>query len=139
MFRGAGHLLESIFFVQLLRAHQIANFGGDTFWLMLAKSFGRNRREQQDDLAADAGALCKRPAHFRDSPAQELLVNLGEFARDHHMLPGTEDSFHIGKRSEDAVRSFVENLCADAAVKLCATPRVQSAAGLPSPEEIHGR
>ena len=45
-------------------------------------------------------------------------MDLGELARDDHVLRRPEDGFHVGERGEDAVGSFVEDLCPAVAPRL---------------------
>ena len=63
---------------------------------------GRTRRERWRGRRAWRG--------LRDRPAQELLVQLGQLARDDDVLRGAEDGFDVGERGQNAVRGFVENL-----------------------------
>jgi len=107
---GAGDLLEGVFFSEALRFHQGADLGGDAGGRGVAGGRGGGGDEEQDELAAHGGAGGECGAYFGDWAAQELLVKLGQLARDDDVLREAEDGFDVGERGENAVRGFVEDL-----------------------------
>ena len=71
---------------------------------------GEGAVEEQDDFAADGGALLKRCEHFGDGAAEELFVELGELAREYDAVRGAEGGADVFEGFEDAVRGFVEDV-----------------------------
>ena len=117
--------------------HQLADLGGDAGGRGVAGGRDGGGDEEQNDLAANGGAGGKRGADFGDSPAQELLVQLGQLARDDDVLRGAEDGFDVGERGQDAVGGFVKNVApAASSVSVVGTRASRlSGAGLPLRQE----
>ena len=69
-----------------------------------------NFTDQQSNFAFDYIARPQVLQYFARAAAQKLLVNLGNFARNHY-LPGLSQNFtDIGHCLDYPVRSFVEDL-----------------------------
>ena len=69
-----------------------------------------NRREEEDELSANSCACGQLGAEFADGTAEELFVELGEFAGEDDGLCGAECGLNVGEGVEDAVRGFVEDV-----------------------------
>ena len=106
---GLGYSLEGVFFGEGFGDHEVGYFagqGGVRRWL----SVGRGAVEQEDHFAADGGAGVEGGEEFGGGAAEELFVELGEFAGEDDALGGAEDGGDVGEGVEDAVRGFVEDV-----------------------------
>jgi len=111
------HPFEGVFFGEIFSLHQSGHFGGDGP-MRCGGFFCRLRREQQNHLAANDCACGELGAKFADGTAQELFVQLGQFAGDDGVLRCSEDCLDIGESVHDTMRGFIEDVSSVVAGKL---------------------
>ena len=99
--RGANVLAQG-----LIGIHRRSANRHDTGLLILAR-----RRDNQRDLALDLAASTQLLGELVRGPAQDLLVQLGEFAADGNLTLG-KDLGHGLERRHDAMWRLVEDECA---------------------------
>ena len=112
----ASESLEGFFFVEVGLGLETGDFGGEAFPVLRIPTWGTRLcsgfsgcLDEEDEFAADAIAGGEIAADFCDGAAEELFVELGEFAGGDDAQRWSEDGFEIGEGVSDAVRGFVED------------------------------
>ena len=66
--------------------------------------------DQQRDLTLHSVARLQSLQNLSRAPAQKFFMQLGHFARDHHVPGVSQNLDYVRERFDNPVRSFVENL-----------------------------
>lgn len=119
----AGDALEGVHFGNGFQLHKGFDGLGDGLGANFCRSDGDGEMQEEDELSTDLRAGGQTSQGFRNGEAQELFVELGEFASEDYGLRWGEDAGDIGEGFQNAVGGLVKNVSngtAGKALKLAA-------------------